>query len=426
VRHLVIAGGRGLEAAMRRLCHLFLLASLPGVAVGALAGQGADADWPQFRGPARDGSVAAVTEPANWPERLTERWRVEVGDGYATPLLVGDRLYVFTRQDDSEVLQALDAATGRSLWQSRYAAPVTINPAAKAHGPGPKSTPTFADGRLHTLGMGGIVTAFDAASGRQLWQQPAGPVQPLYGTAMSPLVDQGVAIVHVGGHDQGALTAFDAETGDVRWRWPGDGPSYASPVAAGIGGVRQVITFTQDRLVGVAPTTGQLLWQRPYSTQFTQNIITPLVLDEVVIVSGYQRPVSAIRVTAQNDQWTTEEIWENTDASLYMANGVVVDDLLFGLSQRNSGQYVLIDVRTGQTRWTGAPRQATNAAIVRAGSLVFALQDDGTLVFGRVASAAFQELRRYRVSDAETWAEPVISGNRLFVKDTATLALWTW
>ena len=110
---------------------------------------------------------------------------------------------MFTRQGANEVMQALDAATGKTVWQTRYAAPVTVNPAAKAHGPGPKATPTFANGRLYTLGMGGIVTAFDAASGKQLWQKPAGTTQPLYGTSMSPLVDRGLVIVHVGGHDQG-------------------------------------------------------------------------------------------------------------------------------------------------------------------------------------------------------------------------------
>lgn len=411
---------------MRRLRHLLFLASLPCVCVAVLAGQGPTADWPQFRGPNRDGTVAAFTEPASWPDRLTERWRVDVGEGYATPILVGDRLYVFARQGDSEVIQALDAATGTTLWQSRYVAPVTVNPAAKEHGPGPKSTPTFANGRIHTLGMGGIVSAFDAATGRQLWQKPAGPVQPLYGTAMSPLVDRDLAIVHIGGHNQGALTAFDAATGAVRWSSGGDGPSYASPVAAEISGVRQIVTFTQDRLVSVAPDTGQLLWQRPYSTEFTQNIITPLIVGQTVIVSGYQKPISAIHVTRAGDRWTTEDVWENAEAPLYMANGVVVDGAFFGLSQRNSGQYVLIDVTTGQTRWTSAPRRAENAAIVRAGALVFALQDNADLVIGRVAGGSFRELKRYTVSETPTWAEPVVSGNRLFVKDASTLALYTW
>jgi outer membrane protein assembly factor BamB len=389
------------------------------------AAQAPGPDWPQFRGPNRDGVVTSFVEPAAWPNRLIQRWKVEVGEGYATPVLVGNRIYMFTREAENEVLRALDAATGNLLWQTRYVAPVTINPAAKAHGPGPKSTPTFANGRLYTLGMGGIVTAFDAASGKQIWQQPAGPVLPLYGTAMSPLVDGDRVVVHVGGHDQGALTAFDVNTGSSRWSWTGDGPSYASPIAAEIDGMRQVITFTQDNLIGVSASTGQLLWRRPYTTQFTQNIITPMLLGQTLIVSGFQRPVSALRIVRKGEQWTTEDLWENTEASLYMANAVVAADRLFGLSHRNSGQYVLIDVKTGQTVWTGPPRQATNAAIVRAGNLVFALEDDGELMVGRVGAAGVQELGRYTLSDTATWAEPVISGNRVFVKDATTLALWT-
>ncbi len=137
-----------------------------------------------------------------------------MGLGYAAPITVGNRVYMFTRQESNEVMRALDAETGMVIWQTSYPAPFTPNPAAtRGHGTGPKSTPTFADGKLYTLGMSGIVTAFDAATGRQVWQKPAPPVQPLYHTAMSPLVDRGLVVVHVGGHNNGTLTAFDANTG---------------------------------------------------------------------------------------------------------------------------------------------------------------------------------------------------------------------
>src|SRR5207245_5906202 len=159
------------------------------------------------------------------------------------------------------------------IWQTGYPAPFSMNPAAARHEKGPKSTPAFAAGRLFTLGMSGIVTAFDAATGRQLWQKPASPVGPLYGTSMSPLVDRGLVIAHVGGHNQGALTAFDANTGQVRWSWTGDGPAYGSPMAADFDGVRQVIVFTQENLVGVSEATGELLWKRPFTTPATQNTI---------------------------------------------------------------------------------------------------------------------------------------------------------
>ena len=404
------------------VCAVVLLLMVPLIG----RAQNSGADWPQFRGPNRDGSVASFTEPRSWPDRLTQKWSVNVGEGYATPLVIGDRIYVFTRQGTNEVMQALDASSGKSIWQTRYAAPVTVNPAAEAHGPGPKSTPAFAGGRLYTLGMGGIVTAFDAASGKQLWQKPATPKLPLYGTAASPLVDRGLVIVHVGGHDQGALTAFDANTGSVKWSWNGDGPSYASPIAADIDAVRQVITLTQDNVVGVSISDGRLLWRRPFKTEFTQNIITPVLLGNTVIVAGYQQPTSAFRIVKKGEQWSTEDAWRNEMVSLYMANGVVIGDLLFSLSQRNSGQYVLVDVKSGKTVWTGKPREAMNAAIAKAGAVVFALEDDAELVVGRVASGQFEELKRYTVAKSATWAQPAISGSRLFVKDTNTLALWTF
>ena len=404
----------------RYLLLVFLLGSS-----AVLVSQGSRSDWPQFRGPNRDGAIASFTEPKAWPEQLTRVWKVNVGEGYATPVLVGNRVYMFARQGTNEMMQALDAATGKVVWQTQYAAPVTVNPAAQAHGPGPKSTPTFADGRLYTLGMGGIVTAFDEASGKQLWQKPAGAVLPLYGTAMSPLVDRGLVIVHVGGHNQGALTAFDAATGAVKWTWNGDGPSYASPIVADVDGVRQVITLTQENLVGVSAGDGRLLWRRPFSTEYTQNIITPILTGRTLIVSGYQRPTAALRIVKKGEQWGAEDVWENPAASLYMADPVLVGDTLFGLSHRNSGQYVLLDVKTGKTVWTGMPRQATNAAIVHAGNVVFSLEEDAQLLVGRVSGTSFQELKRYTVADGATWAEPAISGNRIFVKDATTLALFT-
>ena len=390
-----------------------------------LGAQSSATDWPQFRGPNRDGVAASFSIPTAWPEQLTRVWKADVGTGYSTPVLIGNRVYVFSRQMTSEVMQALDAATGKVIWQTRYAAPVNVNPAAEAHGPGPKSTPTFADGRLYTLGMGGIVTAFDAASGKQLWQKPAGNVLPLYGTSMSPLVDRGLVIVHVGGHGKGALTAFDANTGDVKWSWTGDGPSYASPIVADIEGVRQVITLSQENIIGVSESDGRLLWQRPFSTEYTQNIITPLLSGSTLIVSGYQKPTTALRIVKKGEQWTTEVVWENPAASLYMADAVVVGDKLFALSHRNRGQYMLLDLKTGKTLWTGMPRQGENAAIAHTGDLILSLEEDAELMVGRVSGTSFQELKRYKVADAATWAAPAISGKRIFVKDVSSVALFT-
>jgi outer membrane protein assembly factor BamB len=393
-------------------------------------------DWPQWRGTSRDGA-ATFAVPKAWPDALTMKWKVEVGTGYAAPITVGDRVYAFSRQNEDEVMRALDAATGKTIWETKYNATYKPNPAAtRTHGTGPKSTPAFADGRLYTLGMTGVVTAFDAASGKQLWQSAQARTEPLYHTAMSPIVDRGLVIVHVGGHGDGALTAFDARTGAVRWAWTADGPAYGSPIVVELGGARQVITMTQDNLVGVSTANGELLWKRPYTVRATRNAVTPIVhnppslagsgaANQIVIVSGLGMPVSGFRVINRAGQWSTEDVWVNNDTTMDMSTGVVIGSSLYGFSPRNSGQYFAIDANTGQTLWLSEPRQGDNAAVVRAGDLWFALDTGADLKVVRANPKQFEILKRYDVADSATWAQPVLSGQRLFVKDLSTISLWT-
>ena len=169
--------------------------------------------------------------------------------------------------------------TGSVLWKVGYTATFTMNNATAVHGPGPKSTPLFFDGKLFSIGMTGIVTARDAATGRQLWQKPGSPIMPTFTThAGSPIVDRGVVVFHVGGNNQGALTAFDLNTGDVKWSWDGDGPSYGSPIIADLEGTRQLITLTQTKLIGVDVATGSLLWERPFTNSSVTNAATPVLL----------------------------------------------------------------------------------------------------------------------------------------------------
>jgi outer membrane protein assembly factor BamB len=273
--------------------------------------------------------------------------------------------------------------------------------------------------------MTGIVAAFDAASGKRLWQTPPSQPGPLYHTAMSPLVDGGLVIAHVGSHDRGALTAFDVNTGAVKWHWDGDGPGYGSPIAANFEGTRQIVTLTQENLVGVSAATGELLWKRPFATQYSQNAITPVLYGQLVIVSGLEKGVIAFKVLRKDGRWTTENVWENTEVALYMANGVIVHDTFVGLSHKKSGQFFALDARTGRTIWTSAPRQATNAAISRAGDLLFILKEDAELLVARSGPRGFEPVKTYSVADSATWSAPAVSGHRLFVKDVGALTLWT-
>jgi outer membrane protein assembly factor BamB len=242
---------------------------------------------------------------------------------------------------------------------------------------------------------------------------------------MSPIADGGTVIFHVGGHNEGALTAFDATTGNIRWAWRGDGPAYASPMIATFAGVRQVVAITQKAVVGVSAANGDLLWQRPFVTQFSNNAITPVVLDDMVLVSGFEKGVTAFRPTLRDGKWDTETRWENTDVSMFMSNPVLVGDTLYGLSQRASGQLFALNARTGKVLWLGPPREATNSAVVKAGDILFFLNDDGELIVARSNPEKLDVIRRYTVAESATWAQPTISGRRLFVKDLSALALWT-
>jgi outer membrane protein assembly factor BamB len=290
---------------------------------------------------------------------------------------------------------------------------------------GPKSTPVYADGKLFSIGMTGVMTAYDAPSGKELWRKPGWDAVPMFTThAFSPVVDRGLVIFHQGGHDKGAITAFDVNTGATRWTWDGDGPSYGSPIVVDLAGTRQLIALTQAKLVGLDVATGALLWERPFVSPNFTNSATPVLAGDTLIVSN-GGPVTAVRVVRRDGKWLTEEAWTNADQPYRLSNPILVGETLFGLSTRNSGQYFAIDVKTGKSLWASEPRQAGQAAFVKAGKVFFSLEDDGELVVLRSSRTSFDVLRRYKVSNGATWTVPVISGTRVFVKDESTLALWT-
>jgi outer membrane protein assembly factor BamB len=382
-------------------------------------------DVTQWRGPARDGVVTGFAVPQTWPEALVQKWKIEIGTGYATPLVVGNRVYQFSRLGDNETMTALDAESGKVVWQAGYAATFEMNSGAKAHGPGPKSTPVFFNGRLYSIGMTGVLTAWDAASGKQVWQKPGtGEAMEYTSHAFSPMVDGNRVIFYVGGKDKGALTAFDIATGNVAWSWAGDPPAYGSPIVAELGGTRQVVTPTKTKIVGVDAATGALLWERPLVNQFNANAITPVVSGQTVIIAG-QGPLTAFAVARRGTQWTTEQIWENSELPLRFTTPVVAGDMLFGLSGRNAGQYYAMDAKSGKALWTSEGRQAAHASVARSGDLLLSLESDGDFVVARSSPTAFDVVKRYKVATTEAWAQPAISGNRIVVKEVTSLTLWT-
>lgn len=382
-------------------------------------------DWPQWRGPNRDGNAPAIS--AAWPKTLKEEWKVTVGVGHASPVVVGGKIYVFARQGDEETLLCLDAVTGKELWKSSQPIAYTMHEAAVGHGKGPKSTPVVSNGTVFTLGISGVLSAHDARTGKLKWRHEFSgqypKTSPLFGTAMSPIIDKGLVIAHVGGPDKGALMAFDVETGAVKWTNDTDGPAYASPIVVTLAGVRQVVTFMQKDFVGVDAATGKLLWRLPAKTEYDENIVTAISYKDMLLFSREQQGLSAIRLVKQGQEIVPQEVWNNKENKLYMSTPVLQGNTLVGFSVLKKGQFFAVDADTGKTLWQGPGRAGESAAILNLGSSgVLALTNEGALIVLPVNAKEYAPAVQYTVASSPTWAHPVVVGNRILIKDETTLS----
>ena len=387
-------------------------------------------DWNQWRGPARGGTTATFSPPPAWPDKPRKLWQATVGTGHASPVVSGPHAFVFSRIGEDEAVTAFDHQTGKQAWQQRYPAPYQVNPAAASHGKGPKSTPAAAAGRVFTLGINGVFSAFDAATGKPIWrktfEREFDATAPDFGVAMSPLVDGNSVIVHVGGNKSGSLMAVDAATGTPRWQWKGDSPAYASPVVASLAGTRQVVTQSRAHLVGLSAADGKLLWQIPFTTAYDQNIVTPLVVGDLVLYSGIEQPLTAVRIAQAAGKWTAQPAWRSEPVPMFMSSPVVAGGTVFGLTHRNKGQFFALDPRSGRVLWTTRGREGENAALIAAGDLLLATTTEGELVVARRDPSKFDVQKRYTIADSPVWAHPVPAGRGILIKDAEKIAYWTF
>lgn len=386
-------------------------------------------DWTQWRGSSRTATIESFTAPAGWKPKLTKGWSVEVGEGHASPLIIGDRVYVHARNGENETVQCRRLATGAPVWTDSYPVAYEPVPAAKGHGKGPKSTPVYASGKIVTLGITGVLTCYQATSGDIVWRKdfagkfPA--AYPEFGTAMSPVVDRDAVIVHVGGKDAGALIAFDLKSGKERWRWEEDGPSYSSPVIAFFSNFRTVVTQTQKFCVGVSADDGKLLWKIPFTTPYEQNSVSPVVFGGAVLFGGVGNPTFLVKPHKEGDEWKTDKIWETRDAIFYMNTPVLNGNLLYGMSQKRRGQMVSLDPDTGKVLWSDSGNFGENASVLSGGGYVFSLSNKGTLFIYRKIGNKLTEIFQQQVADAEVWATPAFATRRMLVKDRNNLTFWT-
>jgi outer membrane protein assembly factor BamB len=322
-------------------------------------------------------------------------------------------------------MRCLTLADGKVVWQEAYAAPYEMNPAARAHGKGPKATPVVANGRLFAFGINGHLSAYDAKTGAVLWRKDfAGDYKataPVFGAATSPMVDGNNVIVHVGGEDNGALTAFDVATGKVSWKWEGDGPAYSSPVIATLGGIRQLITQSQKHCVAVAPSDGKLLWKIPFTTPYDQNSVTPVVAGDLVIFGGVQKPTFALKVTGATEPG---QAWDVREITMYMSTPVLDGTTLYGMTDKQRGSLFALNATDGAVLWKSEGRLGENASLTDIGSALLVLSTSGELTVQQKIGKALKELAKIKVADSPVWASPALAGNGILIKDKTSLMLY--
>jgi outer membrane protein assembly factor BamB len=448
------------------------------------------ADWPQWRGPNRDAKAADFTPPKTWPKELTQKWKIAVGEGVATPALVGDKLYVFSRQDGNEITRCLDAGTGKEIWQDKYESAGATGPAQQYSGP--RCSPAVADGKVITFGVRGVISCLDAAKGTKLWRKDDFPNSyPRFFPSSSPMMVNGMCIAQVGGQGNGGIWAYDLATGDVKWKWTGDSPAYASPDLMSIGGAKLVVAMTERKIVALNAADGKLVWETPFVVQgmMGYNAASPMVDGQTMIYTGSGRGVHAVQLAKDGDNFTAKELWSNPDKSVQFSTPVIKEGLLYGLTQAN--ELFCLNTQDGKIAWTasltagsgGAPaaggssserggsdgkagpasemgrpgggpgtngpgggpgmggpggrrggpgggrgmggRGGGYGSIVNAGQVLMALTPASELVVFKPDGKAYTELARVKVAQSQTYAYPVVSANRIYVKDSDNVTLWT-
>ncbi|MBL49472.1 MAG: serine/threonine protein kinase [Roseibacillus sp.] len=407
----------------------FLLLALAGSLTPVLPA--AELVWPGLLGPQRDGWAKHFKVPARWPKQLKKDWSVEVGTGYGTPLVEGQRVYQHARQGEEEVVWCFDLASGKQIWRKSYNNPFKVGGGGERHGKGPKSCPVMADGRLFTLSITGMIHAWDVESGSLLWRKDYRGKwekgnQPNWGVSTSPIVDGERLIVHLGNDEAGALMAFDVKSGREVWKQGEHGTSYSSPLLVEIAGVRQVVQWNHETLAGVESRTGKLLWEYPAPHRsHNQNMPTPVFHKGRILLGGENRGIKCLEPLLKDGKWSVNRLWHQRKVALDMSTAVINGDHLYGMSHFKMGQIFCLDPRDGTIRWLSEGRIGQNVAFLALEGHVAALRSNGELRIIAADPAGYRARAFYRVAPDQTWAPPVLLDSRILIKDLNRLTLWS-
>lgn len=381
-------------------------------------------DWPQWRGTGRDGQVQGFKAPQTWPQQLTEVWKVSVGTGDATPALVNNRLYVFTKQGENEVLQCIDATNGKQIWKAQGYPTAAISGPAASH-PGPRSSVIVSDGKVITVGAWGDVACYEASTGKLIWRNEdyKGKV-PQFNTGMSPLVDGGVCFTHLGGPQTGTFVAFNVSNGSVKWKVEGEGPAYGSPALLTVEGSKQVVFQSATKLISFNPNDGSQLWEfaTPTGEGRVQNATSPVIDQNKVYFTGLRNGVNAIEIRRSGNSFTVNKLWTNPEHSTDFSTPVLKDGFLYGLDVQ--GRLFCINAQNGQTAWLDTTPFQRFGSLVNAGRQIIVLSSNSIFAVLNANGQKFDQAANIKLPGNDYYAHPIISGSNVIVKDTESLIMY--
>ncbi len=384
-------------------------------------------DWPGFRGADRSGEVRGIAVATDWSVAAPRPvWRHRVGPGWSSVAVVGDRLFTQEQRGESEAVVCYDAANGHEVWVHEDAGRFTDGQA----GPGPRATPTFADGRLYALGATGLLNCLDAATGARHWSRDitadSGAKPPIWGFSGSPLVAGGMVIVFAGGSREKGLLAYRAESGgEPAWTADVGQNSYSSPQPATLGGVPQVLFLGDRGLTAFDAASGAVLWEHraamggpglPRSLQ-----PHPIGEGQVLIGSEGDLGLALLDVTHTGDGWSVAQHWASPRLRPSFNDVVVHDGSIYGF---DGGVFCCVDLHSGQRRWKDGRYGHGQVLALADQGVLMVVAEDGRAVLVAANPDRHEELGAFQAVDGKTWNHPAIAHGRLYVRNAEEMACY--
>ena len=387
--------------------------------VAAIAASG---DWPQWRGPNRDGVSTETGLLKEWPPGGPSLvWKTTgLGIGYSTIAISGQRIFTIGETSGSSFIIALDVASGKPVWSGKLG-----KPGAPGWGgfEGPRSTPTVDGDLVYAVGQWGELVCLESVTGKERWRKDYikdfGATRPEWGFSESPLIEGDKVIITPGGA-QGAVVALDKKTGALVWRSKGftDLAQYSSLLVAQIGGVRQCVQLTAASVAGIAAADGKLLWRAP-RTGRTAVIPTPICDgDFVYVTSGYGVGCNLLKIGANGGKFKAEEVYANKVMANHHGGVIKVGDFVYGYSDGKG--WTCQDFKSGEAKWQEKEKLGKGSLAYADGHFYLRSEDKGAVVLIEASPQGYHEHGRFDQpsrTDKKSWTHPVIEGGRLYLRD---------